>query len=78
VHRPALGIERIGGSRHPAAMPDRFPALDALIRDAEAVAAERPDVLGTLAATVARRMPAEISVEIVRLLRDRLRAQGTI
>jgi hypothetical protein len=88
-------------------MPDRFPALDALIRDAEAVAAERPDVLRTLvvllkaaiasdtdpylltgaliegiAATVAHRIPAEtqgdVSVEIVRLLRDRLRAQGTI
>jgi hypothetical protein len=29
-------------------MPDRSPALDALIRDAESVAAERPDVLGTL------------------------------
>jgi hypothetical protein len=42
------GIERIGGPRHPAVMPDRSPALDALIRDAEAVAAERPDVLGTL------------------------------
>jgi hypothetical protein len=88
-------------------MPDRSPALDALIRDAEAVAAEQPYVLGTLvmllkaaiasdtdpylltgaliegiAATVAQRIPAErqgdVSVEAVRLLRDRLRARGTI
>ena len=29
-------------------MPERSQALDALIRDAEAAAAERPDLLGTL------------------------------